>query len=382
MMEQTLARGSAGKLLSIPALVVVGLASAASALARQDLAAERSRVLGVVGKVNAVDVPLFPLSDDVGFVATKEIVESQAKSLRLHFVIERAGEAWGIRIRDEAGNVVWSTWDGATSGDEFWSDEIAGKKAVIELHSSRPANLVKFRVDEIAVGEDTDTQVSITGANQLTSIVGLDPWIVDLGESVVRLRFIGDDGKAYVCTGFLVTSELMLTNQHCISSRSEMISALVDFDFDRDGHIGRTLRLRELLQSDFGLDYSVVRLSQPVGRTPLELDTARPADGAAMMIIQHPGGEPKQVSLADCEVDGPLVRGRGGVDTDFAHLCDTKGGSSGSPVFRRDSRKVVGLHHLGFRSGSPELFNRSIHIDLILQDMDPALRREILEGQP
>jgi hypothetical protein len=347
----------------------------------QDLATERSKVLRVLGQTKAVSLPLFPIADTVGLVFQQEIIEPGAEGLRIHFAITRSGEAWGVQVKDAAGEVAWSTWDSGAAGDDFWSDEIDGDKLTVEVHSSRPSNLLQLTIDKIAVIKPEVTPVSITGVNQLTSIIGQDDWIVDLGGSVARLRFVGDDGRVYVCTAFLVTSDLMLTNQHCIASQSEMDSALVDFDYLEEGVIGRTLRLSELLETDHTLDYSVVRLSQCVGRTPLELETTHPADDEQLLIIQHPAGEPKQVSIADCTVDGPLVEGRGATDTDMGHQCDTKGGSSGSPVFQFSSQRVVALHHLGINPASGNLFNRAAHIDLILDDMDPAVRAEIEEGQ-
>lgn len=363
--------------VAVAALAVTILPRASA----QDLAVERSKVLRVIGQTKNVDLPLFPIADTVGLVFQQEIVEPGAEGLRIHFEITRSGEAWGVQIKDAAGEVAWSTWDNEVGGDDFWSDEIAGDKLTVEVHSSRPSNLLQLTIDKIAVVKPEVTPVSITGVNQLASIVDQDDWIVDLGGSVARLRFVGDDGGVYVCTAFLVTSDLMLTNQHCIASQSEMESALVDFDYLEEGVIGRTLQFSELIETDHTLDYSVVRLSQCVGRTPLELDTNHPADEEQLLIIQHPGGEPKQVSIADCTVDGPLVEGRGGTETDMGHQCDTKGGSSGSPVFQFNSRRVVALHHLGINPASGNLFNRAAHIDLILSDMDPAVRAEIEEGQ-
>jgi hypothetical protein len=310
-------------------------------------------------------------------VFVQPILESEAESLRLHFVVERAGQAWGVLIKDEAGRVAWSAWDGAVQGDDFWSDEIQGRRLSVELHSARLANPLRLRIDKIAVIRPGGTPESIDGRNQLRSIIGQDDWIVDLGASVARLRFVGDDGWNYVCTAFLVSSDLMLTNQHCIATQAEAQSALVDFDFNEDGRIGRTVRLSQLLDTDYALDYSVVRLSEPVDRGPLRLGLTHPAEKERLLIIQHPAGEPKQVSIDDCTVGWPLVAGRGSEKTDFGHHCDTMGGSSGSPVLQFGSRRVVGLHHLGTTPFSSELSNRATHVDLILNHMAEAVRHQI-----
>ena len=370
-----------------PTLVALMLAVSLLAIAlpakAQDLAAERDMTLTIIGDVRDVDINLFPLPQpqSLGLVFVHEISEPGALSLRIHFTIQRSGEAWGIQVKDENGDVVWSTWNSAVSGDGFWSDEIAGEKVTIDVYSSKPSNLLQLKVDQVAIGRSKITPVSITEPNQLRSINGQAGWIVDLGRSVARLRFVGDNGKMYVCTAFLVTSDLMMTNQHCISSTSEMESTLVDFDYDTDGSPGLTLRLSALLETDYALDYSVIRLVRPVGRTPFELATTSLADGQQLLIIQHPGGEPKQISLEDCTVDGVQVTGRLGTPTDFGHQCDTKGGSSGSPVLEFGGRTVVGLHHLGIREGSSELYNRASHIQLVLDDLDPVVRAEIEGGQ-
>jgi hypothetical protein len=378
MIDRTVARWPC---LGFAGICFLMLGIGALPLDAQDLGAERGRVLTVIGHTEAVDQPLFPLGSTVGLVFRHDIVEPGATSLRLHFVMEQPGEGWALHIRNAAGKIVWSTSDETALSQEFWSDEIPGEKAVVEIHSSRPTNPTKLRIDKIAVGDPTVTAVSISGPDQRASIVGQADWIVGYGRSVARLRFIGDDGLAYVCTAFLVTHDLMLTNQHCISSEGEMASALVDFDYDEDGTIGRTFRLSELLYTNHGLDFAVVRLAAITGESPLELEIDHPEDSTQLLVIQHPGGEPKQVSIADCRVDGPLVTGRGGQPTDFGHQCDTLGGSSGSPVFRFDTRSVVGLHHLGIHPASSDLFNRATHIDLVLEAMKPAVRAEITNAQ-
>lgn len=360
---------------TIAALTLSGLGTLP--LAAENLEDERSKVLTTVGEVREVSIRLFPLDQGLGVVFRHQIDEPGALFLRLSVTVGRPGEAWGLRVLDGNGETAWSTWSGAAPLGRFWTGEVSGSRAIIEVHSSRPANPLELEVDRIAIGSDPITPVSIVGPNQLTPIGVQDDWIVALGRSVARLRFIGDGGGMFVCSAFIVTPDLLLTNQHCIATESERGSALVDFDYDTEAPPGLTLNLSELVATDFDLDYSLVRLSQRVSRQPLQLSTVRPPEDRDLLIIEHPSGEPKQVSILDCEVCGATVSGRGGGPTDFGHSCDTKGGSSGSPVLDFDNRTVVGLHHLGISQGSSQLFNRATHIDLVLADLDPDIRVEL-----
>jgi hypothetical protein len=373
-------RGFGGAAIRASALGLTVLV-APPATSAQDLAAERARVLPVVGRVETVEARLAPLAANPGLGFHHEIVRPGAIHLRVHFVVRRPGDAWGLQVRGRSAESVWSTWDGEAPEGDFWSDEIPGDKVSIDVYSSMPGNPLELVIDKIAVGTTEPVAVSIVGPNQLSPILAQERWVVELGRSVARLRFVSDDGLVAVCTAFLVTPELMLTNQHCIASQDEMESALVEFDYDTAGSPRRGVHLSELLDSDFELDFSVVRLERPVGRTPLRLSSERPPDRHRLLVIQHPGGEPKQVSLADCVVDGAVVAGRKGTPTDFGHACDTKGGSSGSPVLSLERRVVVGLHHLGVAPGSSNVFNRASHMDLVLGRLSAALRDEIEAGQ-
>jgi hypothetical protein len=114
------------------------------------------------------------------------------------------------------------------------------------------------------------------------------------------------------------------------------------------------------------------------------LGGATVAEGQALVIIEHPAGEHKQASIDDCKVRTASRPGVTARLTDFGHLCDTLGGSSGSPVLDRQTGRVVGLHHLGFLSNDPNPVNQAVHMGLVLEDLQrkaPGARSEIAAAQ-
>lgn len=293
-------------------------------------------------------------------------------NLRLHFVLDAASttNGWSLRVIDSDGNTAWRFTPGEQPENSIWSDEIPGSRATVELRrdegsdSSQP---VRLTIDQVVKGTVPAHQESISGSNQLRSINNQPPAIKTLGRAVARLRFVGDDGLAYVCTGFLISRDLFLTNNHCINTDAERLSALADFDFNEQGPT-QGVRFRELIMTDRGLDFSLLRLSapQPPSRDFLRLDRSVPPVNRNMLVIEHPGGEPKQVSIVDCRVHRSSMVGLTIEPTDFSHFCDTVGGSSGSPMIDSTLGKVVGLHHLGFDIQRNIRVNRAVQMNLIL----------------
>jgi hypothetical protein len=177
---------------------------------------------------------------------------------------------------------------------------------------------------------------------------------------------MGDNGYSYFCTGFLIGTDVLMTNQHCMQSDAEVNSTEVDFDYDdKDAkRVTMTLLKREFV--DASLDVAIYRIAGQTGREKLHLADLVPDDGRALLIIQHPGGEPKQISEEECVVQGVSLRGVSDNLTDFGHRCDTLGGSSGSPVFDLKTGQVIGLHHLGFLLDSKMLVNQAVRMGLII----------------
>jgi hypothetical protein len=347
--------------------------------AQTAISVAREKVLTKQGEVIPQSIDLFPLEPGIGRVRVKPINIQNASAMRLHFRVQSAptSNSWAVQVRDGSGRVASIISAGLIGGKDFWSDEIPGDKATVEIitiSEDDPAHRLEIKIVEIARAIPPVTPESITPPNQLESIINQSNSIKTLGKSIGRLRFIGDDGGSYVCTAFLISRDLMITNNHCIRSDSEMRSALIDFDYDDVGSPQTGLRLKELISVDpacnVELDFSILRLANPVptDRGFLQLIAAKPSQDEALLIIEHPGGEPKQISRQDCVVTNPSVVGVSPQFTDFGHKCDTKGGSSGSPVIDTNAQdpKVIGLHHIGFDTGSQLLVNRAVRIGAII----------------
>ena len=370
------------KLSAVLSLLIGFLTIRPCIQAQEPLRIERDKVFASYGVVVPKSIALFPIERQIGKVFEQVISQQGTTLLRLHFQVQSAPQtpSWAVRVLDTTRAELWSYSSASSSAADFWSTELPRDRVIVEIYSVQVNSPLKLAIDRFAVSAPPITPKSITPPDQRVDIESQSAEIRQWGRSVARLRFIGDDGRQYLCTGFLVSSDLLLTNHHCIKSDSEMRSALVDFDYDSSGAPPTTLQLRELVAKDRDLDFALLRLAESPSRQALSLDPTEPDQDQGLLVIQHPAGLPKQVSILDCRVNGTQVSGLSSRTTDFGHLCDTLGGSSGSPVQTTASGKVIGLHHLGFRSGSDKLFNQAVKIGLIVQflrDNNPAVLGEL-----
>lgn len=165
-------------------------------------------------------------------------------------------------------------------------------------------------------------------------------------DAVVRVDLRGV-AKA---SGFMAAPDLMITNHHVIEDQEQARSAQARFFCEatdaretgqspRNEHAVSTAGEDPLLYTNPDLDVSIVRLLDPpkLGRyLPLRPEETKP--DARVIIIQHPGGFPKQISLQNNMVafaDRRMVQ----------YYTSTSAGSSGSPVLDEDDFRVVAIHH-------------------------------------
>lgn len=156
-------------------------------------------------------------------------------------------------------------------------------------------------------------------------------------------------------SGFLIGPGLLMTNHHVFGSPGDAANSIADFDYELDvaGMERAVVRFgfepARFFYTNDKLDYSIVAVAPKSvsgdrdltewGWLPLSGEPGKGDPGEYLTIVQHPGGELKQV----CVRENKLLQYVG----DFVwYKTDTTAGSSGSPAFNR-FWQVIALHHSG-----------------------------------
>ena len=190
---------------------------------------------------------------------------------------------------------------------------------------------------------------------------------VRCARAVARIRVA--DGS--LGTGFLVEEDLLVTNHHVLRDREAAASAILHFNHQKTAD-GRDAEVEEgrldpgsFFATSTEDDCTIVKVhGNPTARWgAIALRSAQIKRDDRVNIIQHPGGDQKQLSFFHNLVE---YVGAGRVQ----YLTDTLPGSSGSPVFDKDWQ-LVALHHSGgwiTEPGSRDRFfrNEGIYVDRIL----------------
>lgn len=224
-------------------------------------------------------------------------------------------------------------------------------------------------------------------ANSVEKIIGnvstLRPIIflqqgLEMSRSVARVVLA--DGSSG--SGFLIRDNLLITNHHVISSEPAAREATVEFNYQKTAQgLDAAVDAYRLApdqgfatsskEDQGGDDWTVVRVQGDPNEKwgALTLTRAAPKLQDEVIIIQHPGGGPKQIALSHNLV--AFVN-----DKRLQYLTDTLNGSSGSPVFNTDWQ-VVALHHKGgmlHEPGSKQAYyrNQGVHINVVIDGLTAA----------
>jgi endonuclease I/V8-like Glu-specific endopeptidase len=165
-------------------------------------------------------------------------------------------------------------------------------------------------------------------------------------------------------TGFMVSPRLLLTNNHVLENALSASNSIIQFNYYETSPGNITTPIAFMLepnvffQTDEELDFTLVAVNKvnpegvavkDLGWNPLIRESGKAVVGERVNIIQHPGGEPMQLSLRQNQIIDVLEQ--------FLHYkTDTQPGSSGSPVLN-DQWEVAALHHAGVpeRNSSREI---------------------------
>ncbi|MFO0820488.1 MAG: endonuclease [Pirellulales bacterium] len=153
-------------------------------------------------------------------------------------------------------------------------------------------------------------------------------------------------------TGFLVSPNLLLTNNHVLENATAAAPSTIQWDFyvRRDGSEAPTFECKlapsKLFITSVALDFSLVAVEWPEndsrknrGWLPMAGASGKAIVGEPVSIIQHPQGGPLKVALRANRILDVL-------DNFLHYETDTEPGSSGSPVLN-DQWQLAALHHSG-----------------------------------
>jgi hypothetical protein len=301
---------------------------------------------------------------------------------------------WTLTIRDRAGRPLQNISSRDVPGDTpFWTERLPTNFLEFYVQTTGPAATAPVRGIEYVA-------ISRKAKRPYYSIQGDTPAWKNLftGSSVPLLlqrrgdsigMFIGHEGNSltgvavWTCTGFVIANNpavLFVTNDHCGGNwrastdrwtPSVCPNAVVDFSWD-DDPVSREYTCREVSARSPEHDIAVLTL------VPVKKEAPPPSlvirnealNDETISIVHHPAAMTKQASI-QCPAMTTQVAAIGTVDLakDFAHRCDTEGGSSGAPVLDAQGR-VVGVHHLGFQRPTPtqcDFLNKAVHVRKLIE---------------
>ncbi len=188
--------------------------------------------------------------------------------------------------------------------------------------------------------------------------------------SVARVR--RNDGL--FGTGFLIKDNLFLTNHHVLPDPEVAKAAVIQFHYERNevgldhAPVNFELDPAAVFFTSQADDWTFVRVKGEAGAEWgfIELNPVEVKQNDRANIIQHPGGETKQIAVYHniiAYADQTRVQ----------YLTDTLPGSSGSPVFNSEWQ-LIALHHSGgslIEPGSkkPVYRNEGVNINCILKGL-------------
>jgi V8-like Glu-specific endopeptidase len=169
------------------------------------------------------------------------------------------------------------------------------------------------------------------------------------------------------CTGFLISNDVVMTNNHCINSASNATGVTAIFR-NEDG-IRETFSCSNMLMTNIQYDFTLIKCQGNPGKKygHVTLAETRSEVGTPLYVVQENCDylEDPRCAINKFVAFGSVQKSQ---DTRLYHDADTLGGSSGSPIFSDITHEVVALHNAGFIGDSPsQSFNLGVPMFQIKQ---------------
>jgi V8-like Glu-specific endopeptidase len=334
---------------------------------------------------------------------TEVVWYPDASWIKVHFQRFEVAEGVSVTVSDPAGTVKHHYPDPASASfgrAEFWALLVPGDTAMVEM--TGPAEGVERSravIDMFGWGypdswllpPPTETICGLDDRRDVACYEQSHPTEFDRSAAVAKVSVTTPSG-GWVCTGWrLGAGPHLMTNEHCITSQTELDGADFLFNFQRtECGSGPSQPITivggdTLLIDNFGRDFALVTIDDPAAVAQfgyLELDVRIPVLGEEIYIPGHGDGLVKRLALESdfnpgglCVIDD-AIRDGNLPNSDTGYYCDSTGGQSGSPVLARSSHKVVALHHFGLAPGVPcggQNMNAGVRIDQIWPIIEPFL---------
>ncbi|WP_336927817.1 serine protease [Vibrio cholerae] len=307
------------------------------------------------------DEVIFTLSSET-LTSPRAVVEHpKADFIKLHFKSLNLPQGSAIRLTSRDGTEVVQYTE---SQQSWFAQSLFGDQVLIELIPNAKGEIGQFEIDYYMAGNESLAEselLSTCGINERKDVAcwqDSHPEKVSWSSPVARLLINGRS----LCTAWRVGPDNRLfTNNHCVSTASELKQTEVWFNYLRttcNGSLATTVKVmgNELLSTDYTLDYTLFTVddfNKIASFGYLGLDNTEPVFGNGIYIPQHGAGNPKELAIESdkngsglCQIDIASTNGRG-THTDTGYFCDTIGGSSGSPVLNTSDNKAIALHHFG-----------------------------------
>jgi hypothetical protein len=202
------------------------------------------------------------------------------------------------------------------------------------------------KFEEVAVPahwspKDSGLEAIVEQANPI-SLAG--EWRARMAEAERRVCRVESAPGKPAGTGFLVGSDLILTNCH-VYRLIEGKPALARFDYTASGAAGVTRGFKGkrplAVSTEDKLDFALLRLDAPMEQDRGWFHATKHAFSVDQvhLILQHPDGEPLGLGVG-------LITAVLALPPRVTYNTNTKGGSSGSPAFTMNW-ELVAIHHWG-----------------------------------